>query len=160
VAVLAVHGALHFKWITSRLNGQHADASGKRLGVGVVAVLFLIVALALPLFVEPERVSRRSLLGSAEPDVVPRSERPSAEAAHIGTAQGYAGPVRVEVVMRAGAISLVTVLEQHESRPREALQEIPRRIVEQQRFDVDRVSGASVTSRAIMAAAAAASAAQ
>jgi len=161
VAVLAAHGALHFKWITSRLQGQRSDASGKRLVVGGAALLFLIVALALPLFVEPERVSRRSLVGSVEPPAaVPSSDKPGAQGARTGSARGYAGPVRVEVVMRAGAIRSVTILEQHESRPRDALQEIPRRIVAQQRFDVDSVSGASVTSRAIMAAAVAANAAE
>jgi uncharacterized protein with FMN-binding domain len=160
VAVLAAHGALHFKWISSMLRGQHSDASGKRLTVGAVALLFLIVALSLPLFVEPEHVSRRDLIGSPAPVAVPGAAKHSAEPTHTGSARGYEGPIRVEVVMQASKIIAVTVREQRESRPRNALTEIPRRIVEQQRFDVDSVSGASVTSRAIMAAAVAASAAQ
>jgi fumarate reductase flavoprotein subunit len=60
------------------------------------------------------------------------------------------------VTTKSGRIESVKVLTQRESRPRTALREIPKRIVAAQQVRVDKVTGASVSSRAVMQAAAAA----
>jgi SagB-type dehydrogenase family enzyme len=69
-----------------------------------------------------------------------------------GTAPGYSGPIRVAVTVRNGQIKKVEVTDQQESRPADALQQIPGRIKAAGNTKVDAISGATVTSRAIMAA--------
>ncbi len=66
---------------------------------------------------------------------------------------GYVGPVGVKVSVKDGKIASVVVTETKENRPRTAIQEMPKRVV--QKGDVrgvDVVSGATVTSRAILKA--------
>jgi uncharacterized protein with FMN-binding domain len=73
-----------------------------------------------------------------------------------GASRGYEGQVEVEVVVKAGRIDSVKVVRQRESRPRSALRDVPKRIVTAQKPLVDKVTGATVTSRAVTRAAAAA----
>ncbi len=72
------------------------------------------------------------------------------------SAKGMGGDVTVEVVVTADAIKSVTVLEHNEtagiSDP--AIEKIPGLIVEAQGLGIDAVSGATITSDAILAAAA------
>lgn len=72
-----------------------------------------------------------------------------------GTAEGAHGPLTVEVTITDGNITEVIVLEQEENEEiaPPALEEIPVAMVEQNSTQVEVVSGASVTSGAIMAAA-------
>lgn len=69
-----------------------------------------------------------------------------------GSASGYNGPVRVSVTVEKGVIIKVRVTDHQESRPRNADRRIPDRIERSGRVDVDAVSGATITSRAILAA--------
>jgi len=71
---------------------------------------------------------------------------------HVGSAKGYKGPVEVKVTVKGGKIAAVKITGHKESRPGKSLSVIPRRIVEKQSANVDAVTGATVTSKAIMKA--------
>lgn len=75
-----------------------------------------------------------------------------------GSAQGKDGEVKVKVTLSDKAIEKVEVTEQQETQgiADPALEKIPAAIVDQQSTDVDSISGATITSDAIKAAAAAA----
>jgi uncharacterized protein with FMN-binding domain len=77
--------------------------------------------------------------------------------AYTGSAVSYGGILRVATTFSANAIVEVAVIEHHDTASRfqvqEALSGIPQAIVASNSFDVDIVSGASVTSRRIMDAA-------
>ena len=68
------------------------------------------------------------------------------------SAKGYRGPVTIKVGVKKGRIYAVKVSRHREDRPRTAITEIPKRIVDKQSAEVDVVTHASVTSRAIMKA--------
>lgn len=71
---------------------------------------------------------------------------------YTGTAEGKNGDVTVEVVYADGKIESVTVTEQQETEgiADPALEQIPAAIVEAQTPNVDTVSGATITSEAII----------
>lgn len=71
---------------------------------------------------------------------------------HTATADGFGGPLTVEVTVSGGSITDVVVVEQDETPfiAEKPLKEIPLAIVEAQSWDVDIYSGATVTSKAIM----------
>lgn len=71
-----------------------------------------------------------------------------------GTTEGAHGPLSIEVTITDGNITEVIILEQEENEEiaPPALEEIPVAIVEQNSTQVEVVSGATVTSEAIMAA--------
>lgn len=71
---------------------------------------------------------------------------------YAGKAGGYTGPVRVAVTVEAGRIAEVEVTSCKDSHARKAVQEIPRRIVRANNPFVDAVSGATITSGAIVGA--------
>lgn len=83
---------------------------------------------------------------------------PLEDGTYQGTAAGYQSDIKVEVTIADGTITAVRVLEADETPgiADPALETIPQAIVDAQRTDVDAVSGATVTSEAIKAAAAAA----
>lgn len=69
-----------------------------------------------------------------------------------GSGSGHMGPVEVAVTCKNNKISDVKVVDQHES-PHVAdyaMKKIPQEIVEQQTLNVDAISGATVTSQAII----------
>lgn len=74
---------------------------------------------------------------------------------YLGTAQGMDGEVTVEVVMQGDTIVSVEVLrhEEEEGESGEVFEKIPQEIVKANSTDVEAVSGATVTSNAIMKAA-------
>lgn len=87
---------------------------------------------------------------------VPRGGAPAPEGSETltGEAEGFAGPVKVEVVRFEDAIFSVAVIEQNET-PEiggAAIEPITTAMVEANSPDVDTVSGATVTSEAIIAA--------
>ncbi len=87
----------------------------------------------------------------------PAGEAPApADGTWKGSAEGYEGPVEVEVTVAEGKITAVKVTAHKESAPGKALTEIPKRIVEKNSTEVDAVTGATISSKAIMGAAAAA----
>lgn len=71
---------------------------------------------------------------------------------YAGKSNGYEGTLRVAVTVEDGKIHQVEVTHHRESRPRNAVHEIPARIVRKNSVKVDAVSGATITSDAIMRA--------
>jgi SagB-type dehydrogenase family enzyme len=71
---------------------------------------------------------------------------------YAGKSQGYDGPLQVAVTIQQGKITRVEVTRQNESRPRSALQNIPAQVVARQKASVDAVTGATITSRAVISA--------
>ena len=67
-----------------------------------------------------------------------------------GTAEGFAGPITVEVTMDGDTITGVTVTSNSESAPGTALEDIPAAIVAANSPDVDVVAGATYTSQGII----------
>jgi len=71
-----------------------------------------------------------------------------------GSSIGYSGNIEVSVTVKDGRIEALQVTDHRETRALGATVAIPRRITEKQRFNVDAVTGATVTSDAIVSAAA------
>ncbi|MGN1389857.1 MAG: FAD-dependent oxidoreductase [Bulleidia sp.] len=71
---------------------------------------------------------------------------------YTGTAAGRNGDVTVEVVLTSDKIESVTVTDQQETEAiaSEALTKVPQEIVDSQSLDVDTVTGATITSNAII----------
>ncbi len=71
-----------------------------------------------------------------------------------GTGEGLLGPIKVTVTVEGGRLVSVTVTEQDETpgMAGPALQSIPKAMVDSQSVDVDTVSGATFTSKGIIAA--------
>jgi len=71
-----------------------------------------------------------------------------------GVGEGLFGPIRVSVTVQGGRITEVKVLEHSDSEgiSDPAISGIPKAIVENQRLDVDAVSGATFTSKGIIEA--------
>ncbi len=80
-------------------------------------------------------------------------EKKRVDGTYTGSARGYRGPVRLSVQIAGGKIAAVKILSQRENRHRNSTAIIPARIVAKQSAEVDAVSGATVTSRAITRAA-------
>lgn len=57
LAVLALHLVLHWRWIQCMIRGQHSDASGARLGLGLVGLISLLGLAAAPFFAQIERTA-------------------------------------------------------------------------------------------------------
>jgi len=71
---------------------------------------------------------------------------------YTGSAKGYVGPVTVKAAVKSGKITAVKVVKHRENRARNSLTVIPRRIVKSQSTEVDAVTRATITSKAIMKA--------
>lgn len=68
------------------------------------------------------------------------------------TSRGYQGNVSVAVKISKGRIKGLKITEQVETRPRKAMQIVPRLIVRRQSPSVDAATGATVSSYAVMCA--------
>ena len=75
------------------------------------------------------------------------------DGAYQAASKGYMDDIKVEVRVEGGKIAGVKVLQHKESAPRDATTEIPARIVKAQKTEVDAVTGATISSKAIMRAA-------
>jgi uncharacterized protein with FMN-binding domain len=70
---------------------------------------------------------------------------------HTASSLGYAGEVHVEVTVKSGRIESLRVTQHQEKQFYSALTDTPRQIIEKQGFKgVDAVSGATITSEAII----------
>jgi uncharacterized protein with FMN-binding domain len=69
-----------------------------------------------------------------------------------GTERGYVADVTVSVELKGGRIRQFQIVSQRENRPLKALQVVPRLIVDRQTPSVDAVTGATITSCAVMSA--------
>ena len=87
-------------------------------------------------------------VNAAQKYVAPAGE-PSGGAL-TGTAEGFAGPITVEVTMDGDTITAVAVTSNSESAPGAALEDIPAAIVAANSPDVDVVAGATYTSQGII----------
>ncbi len=74
------------------------------------------------------------------------------DGSYTGSARGYVADVKVRVTVAGGRMTGVKVLKHRENRPLSAISRVPARIVAAQRIKVDAVTGATITSRAIMKA--------
>jgi len=83
----------------------------------------------------------------------PASPAQVRDGTHTGVSRGAKGDVTVQVAVKGGRITAVGVSAHSESRPGTAIEEVPARIVAAQATEVDAVTGATVTSRAIIRAA-------
>ncbi|HHY09001.1 MAG TPA: FMN-binding protein [Firmicutes bacterium] len=75
-----------------------------------------------------------------------------ADGVHTGKAEGFSSTITVEVTVSGGAIARVEVVD-HDDTPfiaQGAVDQIPAAIVEAQSWDVEAVSGATLTSQGIM----------
>jgi hypothetical protein len=61
LAVLSVHLFLHWRWIVCVVRGQKPDSSGWRLALGLAAFVMVTLAVALPLYVSTDTVTRHEL---------------------------------------------------------------------------------------------------
>ena len=71
---------------------------------------------------------------------------------HTGSSRGYTANVELAVKLQSGKIKTLEVTSQRESRPRKALEIVPRLIVKRQSPSVDTATGATITSYALMCA--------
>jgi uncharacterized protein with FMN-binding domain len=73
---------------------------------------------------------------------------------HTGTAEGFGGKLVLEVTVAGGAITAIEIVEEYETPfiAQDAFEQLPEAIIAAQSWEVDIVSGATVTSKAIMAA--------
>lgn len=69
-----------------------------------------------------------------------------------GEADGYEDKIIVDVTVKADKIVNVKVVSQAESRSKNAMTEVPKRILASQKAKVDAVTGATISSKAIMRA--------
>ena len=69
-----------------------------------------------------------------------------------GASFGFEGPVKVVVAVKGGRIESVRFTEQQESWPRSCIDVLPKRVVLHQGIGIDAVTGATVTSAAMIAA--------
>lgn len=98
-------------------------------------------------------VTSKAVLAAAE-QALQKASTTFKDGVYTGSAAGFNGPVKVEVTVSGGAIAAVKILEQDETPfiAKTALEKVPAAIVESQSWDVDGVSGATVTSEAIKVA--------
>lgn len=74
-----------------------------------------------------------------------------ADGKYQGTANGYRGPLKVEVEVKSGKISSIRIIQSKEDRLLNAVTDIPEKIVEKQGIPgVDAITSATVSSEAIM----------
>ena len=76
-----------------------------------------------------------------------------ADGTYQGEAYGYNAPVRVRLTFAGGRCTELHVTDLGDKRPLDAYRVLPDRILETQSLEVDAVTGATVTSRAIVSAA-------
>jgi len=76
-----------------------------------------------------------------------------ADGTYEGEAYGYNAPIGVRLTFQAGRCTELHVTDLGDKRPLDAYRVLPDRILESQSLEVDAVTGATVTSRAILSAA-------
>jgi hypothetical protein len=65
LAVLALHLALHWRWITAVVAGKRSDASGARFGLGLIGLLAVVALAFAPLVSPVERAAHDAPSGSS-----------------------------------------------------------------------------------------------
>ena len=113
-------------------------------------VATLVVVLFIACFVVLET---KLLAGGGSSQTVPGANGYNA-GEYTGTGQGNNGEIKVKVTFSDTAIESVEVVEHSESAGicEPAMEQIPQEIVDAQTYNVDAVSGATMSSKGIMAA--------
>ena len=113
-------------------------------------VATLVVVLFIAFFVVLET---KLLAGGGSSQTVPGANGYKA-GEYTGTGQGNNGEIKVKVTFSDTAIESVEVVEHSESAGicEPAMEQIPQEIVDAQTYNVDAVSGATMSSKGIMAA--------
>ncbi|UUX34966.1 FMN-binding protein [Fundicoccus culcitae] len=125
---------------------------GKKTKFVLEMIAVAIIIWILTVIVFTDQVSFRQA-GDAE-EVVTMPEGDLTDGTYTGQADGHNGPLEVQVVVENGEITAVDVLDHVETEgiSDPALAEVPAAIVENNSTDVDTVSGATVSSEAIITA--------
>lgn len=110
------------------------------------AILFLLAGC------KPEETTGKVETTKPQEPSTSAEEKVYTPGVYEGEAEGYGGTLRVEVEVDEESILSVEVLE-HSERRDVVLQQIPQDIIENQSVNVEAVSGATVTSKAIRTAA-------
>jgi hypothetical protein len=76
--VLAVHFVLHWKWIVCTIRGTHTNASGFRLALGAVGLVFAILLSIAPHLSETTAAKRGDIQKSRANSSESRAEQPPA----------------------------------------------------------------------------------
>lgn len=113
-----------------------------------VATLIIVIAIAFFVILE----TRLLVGGSASEPALGANGYVAGE--YIGTANGNNGPIKVKVVFSETEIVSVEVIEHGETEGlcEPAIEQIPASIVSGQTYEVDGISGATMTSNGIMKA--------
>ncbi len=101
----------------------------------------------------PGSVARAALRRLAAPAVDRLDRVRIPDGSYRGEAYGYNAPVGVRLTFEAGRCTKLHVTDLDDKRPLDAYRVLPQRILDTQSLDVDAVTGATVTSRAILSAA-------
>lgn len=119
-------------------------------------ILSLILVVAM-MFVVVFGVRQASPVNSGNTNDAPAAEGGSFHAAdgtYIGEADGFGGKIVAEVTIAGGAITEIKVTGDNETEGlgSVAVEKLPGKIVEVQSLEVDTVSGATVSSKAVLLA--------
>jgi hypothetical protein len=102
IAILAIHLILHWKWIICVVRGTRPDSSGLRFGVGLAALVALVLIAAAPILAPIERISRGDL----------QRENPALESITLGPIAEIRGSMTLAEVAEAANLSVAQVLEE------------------------------------------------
>ena len=119
----------------------------KEAKIGYDALIQAYATLNMPRFVEASR--QMAELCAAMPIDMKKLK----DGVFSASAKGYEGDITLEVTVKKGRLIGLRVTQQKESRPLKALDVLPQRIFQTQSPSVDGVSGATITSCSVMAAA-------
>ena len=107
--------------------------------------LLLVVAMMFVVVFGVVRIDKMAEEGEAP------GELGSADGVYEGQSTGYGGPIVAKVTIRNGAIEDIEVTGDSETQGlgSVAVEELPGKMLEERKVDVDGVSGATISSRAI-----------
>ncbi|MGO4936365.1 FMN-binding protein [Fundicoccus sp. Sow4_H7] len=125
---------------------------GKKTKFVLELIAVSVIIWILTVIVFTDQVTFRSAINNEEVATMPTGEL--TDGTYTGEADGHNGPLKVEVVVENGAISAVNLLEHVESEAiaDPAIDQIPQAIIDNNSTDIDSISGATVSSKAIITA--------
>jgi hypothetical protein len=103
VAILAMHVVVHWKWIVAVVRGRQTDASGLRLGLGLVGLIAVIMFALMPWLSGTERVPRSELQREAATDEAPAGAEAGDNLPGGQEPRGEAGTLRGSMTLREAA---------------------------------------------------------
>jgi hypothetical protein len=109
--LLAVHLALHWKWIACVVKGQPTRASGRRLAMGAFGLIAVLALTAIPLVSSTRTTTRRELLSINLPAAGAAAESERHEASDASTAW-LRGSLTFQEVAQTSGRSVSWLVEQ------------------------------------------------